>query len=40
MNVSPLSKTLFENLSKMPPNITRSPFANMNPAKRSLEVII
>jgi hypothetical protein len=37
MNVSPLSKTLFENLSKMPPNITRSPFANMNPAKRSLE---
>jgi len=40
MNVSPLSKTLFETISKMPANITATPFINTKAQKRSLEVRI
>jgi len=40
MNVNPLSKTLFETLNKMPPNITQAPFIDTNAHKRALEVII
>jgi len=37
MNVNPLSKTSLENLTKMPENITKSPFIDLNAHKRSLE---
>jgi len=37
MNVNPLSKTLFETLNKMPPNITQAPFIDTNAHKRALE---
>ncbi|ORX47632.1 hypothetical protein BCR36DRAFT_355711 [Piromyces finnis] len=37
MNISPLSKTLFETINKTPANITTTPFIDSNIQKRSLE---